>query len=127
MTIGNNDEGGLREKDTKSHSRLLTKKCDIEGRVFVIELLAMSNGYFASISEAPAPKIGAISVSMKSQHGTASSSLLPDRRGSIFAGMVGELLAEKSKGIAVTSLSLREELDTASMKMLLNELRQLAP
>ena len=39
--------------------------------------------------------------------------------------MVGELLAEKLGGIAVVSLYLREEIDSDTMKTLINEVRKL--
>ena len=69
--------------------------------------------------------MGAITVSIKSGERSTSSSLIPESKGSIFAGMIGELLADKLHGIAVVSLYLREELDTDSMKTLINEVRKL--
>ncbi len=92
----------------------------------MIDLLFMSNGCFVSISEDVNSKMGAITLSIKSENRVSSSALIPNRRGSIFAGMVGESLAEKMRGIVVTSLYLREELDPESMKTLLNEVRKLA-
>jgi hypothetical protein len=69
--------------------------------------------------------MGAITVSIKTGERATSSSLIPESKGSIFAGMIGELLADKLHGIAVVSLYLREELDTDSMKTLINEVRKL--
>jgi hypothetical protein len=93
--------------------------------VYIVDLLQYSNGCFASISEDQHAKIGAITVSIKTQDRATSSSLIPESKGIIFAKMVGELLADKLHGIAVISLYLREELDTDSMKTLLSEMRKL--
>ncbi len=110
----------------ETSERVKSKQCNILGREFVIELLLLSNGCFVSISESPKPRMGAITLTVRSERSASSSTLIPDRRGSIFAGMVGEMLAERTKGIAVTSMYLREELESDSMKTLLNEVRKLA-
>ena len=111
--------------DPTSERKLLSSKCNIRGRIYVIDLLQFANGCFASISEDQNAKMGAITVSIKSGERATSSSLIPESKGSIFAGMIGELLADKLHGIAVVSLYLREELDTDSMKTLINEVRKL--
>ncbi len=69
--------------------------------------------------------MGAITVAVKTGERSTSSRLIPESKGAIFAGTVGEMLAEKLGGIAVVSLYLREELDSASMKTLINEVRKL--
>ncbi len=112
--------------DTKEPGkRLISRRYEINGRVFVVDLLVFSNGCFASLSEDQNRKIGAITVSIKTTERAVSSSLIPESKGSIFAKMVGELLAEKLKGIAVVSLYIREELDIETMKTLINEVRKL--
>jgi len=108
-----------------SSGRHVSSRSEIEGRVFTLDLLRFSNGSFANISEDPVARIGAISISIRTQQGVNSSTLIPDRRGSIFSGMIGELIAEKTKGIAVVSLYLREEVDPQIMKILLNEISKL--
>jgi hypothetical protein len=105
--------------------RLQSVQCDVGGRIFQAELLLLSNGCFASISEDKSPRMGAITVAVKTGGRSTSSSIIPESKGAIFAGMVSEMLAEKLKGIAVVSLYLREELDSASMKTLINEVRKL--
>ena len=105
--------------------RLLSAECNVGGRVFEVELLILSNGCFASITEDKTPKMGAITVAVRTGERSASSTLIPESKGTIFAGMVGEMLAEKLHGIAVVSLYLREELDTTSMKTLINEVRKM--
>lgn len=112
-------------QETPSSRNLLSTKCDIRGRIYVIDLLQFVNGCFASISEDQNAKMGAITVSIKTGERATSSSLIPESKGSIFAGMIGELLADKLHGIAVVSLYLREELDAESMKTLINEVRKL--
>jgi hypothetical protein len=102
-------------------------RTEIQRRVFVIEILRMSNGCFASISEDPEPKIGVITLSISNRNRVQSSTLLPETRGSIFSGMVGEILAQKCKGIAIVSLYLREEVDHEIMKTLINEIDKLLP
>lgn len=103
----------------------LSSKCDIKGRIYAIDLLIFVNGCFANISEDQGGKMGAISVSIKTGERATSTSLIPESKGSIFARMIGELLADKLHGIAIISLYLREELDTDSMKTLINEIRKL--
>lgn len=105
--------------------RLLSTECDVGGRIFEVELLILSNGCFSSITEDKTPRMGAITVAVKTGERSTFSSLIPESKGRIFAGMVGEMLAEKLHGIAVVSLYLREELDAASMKTLINEVRKL--
>lgn len=91
----------------------------------MIDILTMSNGCFASISEDKTPRIGAITVSIKTGERAASSNLIPESKGSIFASMVGEMLADRLRGIAVVSLYLREELDSSTTKTLINKVRSL--
>lgn len=105
--------------------RLFSTEANVGGRIFEIEILVLSNGCFASITEDRSPRMGAITVGVKTGERFASTSLIPESKGGIFAGMVGEILAEKMHGIAVVSLYVREELDTASMKTLINEVRRL--
>jgi hypothetical protein len=105
--------------------RFLSSECNVEGRVFNIDLLMLSKGCFASISEGKSSRMGAITVAIKSGERFTSSALIPESKGIIFAGMVGEMLADRLQGIAVISLYLREELDTSSMKTLINEVRKL--
>ncbi len=107
--------------------RVASIQTEIQGRIFVVEILRLANGCFASISENPEPKIGLITLSISNKNRVQSSNLLPERRGSIFSGMVGEILAHKTKGIAVVSLYLREEVDHEIMKTLLNEIDKLLP
>ncbi len=109
----------------KTPRRLSSSSCNIKGRIFVVDLLQYANGCFASVSEDQNAKIGAITVSIKTTERASSSSLIPESKGIIFAKMIGELLADKLHGIAVVSLYLREELDTDSMKTLINEMRKL--
>ncbi len=107
--------------------RVASIQTEIQGRIFVVEILRLANGCFASISENPEPKIGLITLSISNKNRVQSSNLLPERRGGIFSGMVGEILAHKTKGIAVVSLYLREEVDHEIMKTLLNEIDKLLP
>ncbi len=115
------------ETDAKKlpKKRFVTSECEIGGRVFALDLLLMTNGCFASVSEDRNPRIGAITVSIKSSERSVSSSLIPESKGSIFASMVGEMLADRLHGISVISLYLREDLDAPSMKTLINEVRKL--
>jgi hypothetical protein len=111
--------------DDATKKRLLSAESNVEGRIFEVEILIMSNGCFASITEDKMPRMGAITVGVKTGERFASSTLIPESKGAIFAGMVAELLAEKLRGIAVVSLYIREELDAPSMKTLINEVRKL--
>lgn len=108
-----------------NEKRLVSGKYEINGRVFVVDLLVFANGCFASISEDQNRKLGAVTVSVKAAQRSVSSSLIPESKGSIFAKMVGELLAEKLKGIALISLYIREEMGIETMKTLINEVRTL--
>ena len=112
-------------KDPDKPRRLLASETNIGGRVFVIEILPMANGCFANISEDHVPKIGAITVAVKTGERSSSSALIPESKGGIFAGTIGDMLADKLKGIAIVSLYLREELDPSTMKTLINEVRNL--
>ena len=112
--------------DSVPERRLFSQSHNVRGRIFITEVLKMHNGCFASISEDSSPRLGGITLTIKSDKRSAStSSLIPERKGSLFAGMVGELLAEKLGGIAVVSLYLREEIDADTMKILINEVRKL--
>ena len=117
------DTSGLK---SSGDERLLSQSSSIRGRFFIIELLKMHNGCFASVSEDESPRIGGITITVKTDRRTAStSSLIPERKGSLFASMLGELLAEKLGGLAVVSLYLKEEIDPDTMKTLINEVRKL--
>jgi len=118
-------KSSLSQESGSERKRLLSAECNVGGRIFEVELLLLSNGAFSSISEDKTPRMGAITVAVKTGERSRSSQLIPESKGAIFAGMVGEMLAEKLGGIAVVSLYLREELDSASMKTLINEVRKL--
>ena len=115
----------MAERNLEGGKRLFSKTSEIEGRIFTIDLFRLSNGCFANVSEDPTPRLGAITISIRSEQGVSSSTLIPDRRGSIFSGMIGELIAGKTHGIAVVSLYLREEIDSAIMKTLLSVISRL--
>jgi hypothetical protein len=115
----------MAEPTTDNSRRLFSKTSEIDGRIFTIDILRLSNGCFANVSEDPVPRLGAISISIRSDQGVSSSTLIPDRRGSIFSGMLGELIAGKTHGIAVVSLYLREEIDSSITKTLLSDLGKL--
>ena len=106
--------------------RLVAAKQDVKGRIFVMEILKLTNGCFASISEDQAPRMGTITVSVKKERRSVQSSqLIPDSRGAMLANMVGEILAEQLGGIVVISLYLREEIEAETMKTLISEVRRL--
>lgn len=112
-----------REANQDSSARLSSKKIEIEGRIFLLDLLRLHNGCFVNISEDRVSRLGAITISIKTkQRSVNSSTLIPERRGSIFSSMVGELIAEKTEGIGVVSLYLREEIEPSIMKPLLSRL-----
>ncbi len=107
-------------------SRLLSRSFNVSDRLFSLDILLMSNGCFLNISEGESPRIGAITLSVKSMTGRpTSSSLIPERRGSMLAEMVGELLAEKLNGIAVTSLYLKADISADIMKILISKVKEL--
>lgn len=111
---------------TNLSDRLTSTRCSIDGREFSIEVLRMSNGCIATVSEDPEPKIGAISVSISSDKRTIhSSSLIPDRRGGMLSGMIGDTLIGKFGGIALVSLYLKAEVNSETMKTLINEVGKL--
>jgi hypothetical protein len=116
-------EGAAKESGGKK--RFHSIESNIGGRIFEVEILFLSNGCFASITEDKTARMGAITVAVRTGERSASSALIPESKGGIFAKMVGEMLSEKLRGIAVVSLYLREELDTVSMKTLINEVRKL--
>src|SRR5579863_6181450 len=100
-------------KPEADKSRLFSSQSQIDGRIFTIDLLKFANGCFANVSEDAKPKIGAATISIRSQQGVNSSTLIPDARGSLFSRTLGELIAEKTQGIAIVSLHLREEIDSS--------------
>jgi hypothetical protein len=112
------------DKDSQEKKHFSSER-NIGGRSFEMDLLVLSNGCFLNISEGKPPRMGVITVAIKTGERFTSSSLIPESKGSIFAGMIGEMLADRLHGIAVISLHLREELDTTSMKTLINEVRNL--
>lgn len=113
------------EKSTDGTARLQTGECTIEGRQFVITLLLFTNGCFVSISEDSKHRLGAITLSVKSAGRAISSSLIPESKGSMLANMIGEMLAEALRGMAIISLYLRSEVGAADMKTLISEVRKM--
>ncbi|MDG6907462.1 MAG: hypothetical protein JRN20_16945 [Nitrososphaerota archaeon] len=99
--------------------------CAVEDRKFVITLLVFSNGCFITISEDMEPRLGAITVSIRSGGRSVSSPLIPESKGAMLASMVGEMLAESMHGMAITSLYLRKEVGASDMKTLISEVRKL--
>ena len=118
----------MSEADNKLPERkaqLSSKECTVEGRQFVITLLPFPNGCFVSISEDKKQRLGSITLSVKSGGRAVSSPLIPESKGSLFASMVGEMLAERLGGMAIISMYLRSEIGAAGMKTLISEVRKL--
>ncbi|HZW56230.1 MAG TPA: hypothetical protein VFF30_08085 [Nitrososphaerales archaeon] len=112
--------------DPMLSSRFRYGSCNVNGRVFVIEILIETNGCIAVVSENPNPRLGGITLSVKTDRRVASSSsLIPERKGSMLASMLGEMLADKLGGIALISLYLREEIEAETMKTLINKVRKM--
>ena len=105
--------------------QLLSKECTVEGRHFMITLLPFPNGCFVSISEDEKQRLGSITLSVRSAGHAISSPLIPESKGSLFASMVGEMLAQRLGGMAITSMYLRSEIGASGMKTLISEVRKL--
>jgi len=107
--------------------RFISIRKEIQSRIFIVEILRMSNGCFVSVSEDSKPRIALVTLSISTGDQVRTSSLLPERRGSLFSATIGEILARKTNGVVLASVYLREEIDHEIMKTLINEIDKMLP
>jgi len=100
------------------------KTVTVDTRDFLVQVLPFDNGNFISITEGK-EKIGTLVVSIGSGGRTSSATVIPSKSETIFLKMVSERVASMVNGICILSLSIQQELELDSMKVLMNEVMEI--
>ena len=101
----------------------------IDKRTLSIRIQRFENGFFVSVSEG-GPKIGSLTVSLAG--GVAgrmpvTTTIIPPRSqdSAFLARLVAEQVSSRAGGIALFSLSIREDLDGNDTKTLVSEIMEM--
>lgn len=89
-------------------------------RDFLFQLTRFANGAFLIISEGTEPRIGSLVLGLKTGPRASTSILIPGKFEGISASMLAELVASRTKGIALASLFLKGEADSGVIKQILS-------
>jgi hypothetical protein len=101
------------------------KTVKVDNREFLVQVVPFDNGNFISITEGK-EKIGAMIVSIGSGTRTSTVTVIPSKSDSFFLKMVSERLASTINGICVASLNIKKDLELETMKVLMNEIMEIA-
>lgn len=96
----------------------LERSIEVEGRLFYIRIIRMSNGCFITISEGN-HRIGSLNVSLHGSTGVNTAKVIPSKHDSVFLNMVSERVAAMTNGICITSLYTKDALDLNAMKTIM--------
>ncbi len=100
-----------------------SESISVSGRSFKLRLLGLANGCFLLVSEGDEERFGSLTLSMKMGERVEHTSMTPDMRAGVFAGVLADLAASICSGITIVSLYVKEELRPEAAKDLLKTIR----
>lgn len=100
------------------------KTVEVANRRFNIQVFCFENGNFVTITEGN-NKIGAMIVSLLSGPSSITTPVIPARTDSLFLKLVAESITNFTKGLAIVSLNIKNELNPESAKAIMGDLMEL--
>lgn len=97
------------------------KTIDVEGRTFSLRILGFTNGYFVSITEGD-EKLGSMVVSLSTGPTPITTTVIPSKNESLFLKLTAERISTKTKGIAIVSAFVQNELEPNTAKAIMSEI-----
>lgn len=97
------------------------KTIDVEGRTFSLRILGFANGYFVSITEGD-EKLGSMVVSLSTGPTPITTTVIPSKNESLFLKLTAERISTKTKGIAIVSAFVQNELEPNAAKAIMSEI-----
>ena len=105
---------------------LQTKRITVCEREFIITLMRLSNGCFATITEGMQSRLGSLVLAVKTEARVSSTTVFGGRWDALFSKMTADLLASRLNGIALVSVFMKEELEQEAMRQLFAEVDSFA-
>ena len=99
----------------------LEKTISLESRSFSLKIQKFENGYFVSISEA-SDKLGSLVVSLASGPTPITTTVIPSKTDSLFLKLTAERISSQTRGIAIVSAFIPNELGADTAKVLMAEI-----
>ncbi|MCL4437323.1 MAG: hypothetical protein M1503_04940 [Thaumarchaeota archaeon] len=100
-----------------------SESVSVTGRSFKLRLMSLANGCFLLVSEGSEERFGSLTLSMKIGERVEHTSMTPDMRAGVFAGVLADLAASLCPGITIVSLYVREEMRPETASDLLKRIR----
>ena len=102
----------------------LEKTVNLESHYFSLKIQKFENGYFISISEA-SNKLGSMVVSLYSSPTPITTTVIPSKNNSLFLKLTAERISTQTRGIAIVSAFIPNELGADTAKVLMTEILEL--
>jgi hypothetical protein len=100
------------------------KAVDVNGRLFIVQVLNFDNGNFISISEGD-KKLGSMMVSLSTGPTPVTTTVIPAKTESFFLKLTAEKISTITKGITIVSTFVQKELNPNTAKTLINEITEM--
>ncbi len=97
----------------------------VEDRIFSLRIISYQNGCFVSVSEGDA-RIGSLIVSLYNGSTPVTTQVIPAKYESLFMRLVSEKLAVRTNGVAIVSVSIRQDITAAISKEIMHEIDRLS-
>lgn len=97
---------------------------EVENRSFLVMILKFDNGNFVSISEGSA-NLGSMVVSLSTGPTPITTTVIPAKTDSLFLKLTAERISTMSKGIAIVSTNVKNELKSDTAKILMTEIMEM--
>ncbi len=88
--------------------------------MFQVQSLRFENGIFVSVTEGD-EKIGSMVVSLATGPKPVTTTVIPAKTGSLFLRLTAEKISTAIRGIAIVSVSAKNEIDVNSAKVIMSD------
>ena len=95
----------------------------IQERQFLLQVWKFSNGAILSITEGNREKLGSLELTVRNAGQISSSHMIHSKYSALVPGMLGEMIATLTSGIAITSLYLSRDINSETVKALVSEVK----
>ena len=96
---------------------------EFENRHFILDVVYFSNGLFITLTEGTVNTFGSLSISIKTDTQINTNTIIPSKYSPIFCQLISEMSCNLSKGIAVVSVYLANDLTPDMANKILEKIK----
>ena len=96
---------------------------EFENRPFILDVVYFSNGLFITLTEGTVNTFGSLSISIKTDTQINTNTIIPSKYSPIFCQLISEMSCNLSKGIAVVSVYLANDLTPDMANKILEKIK----